>query len=59
MEARLSERPYPGDDLEISVSVKKHGVVIERDLRDAAIDRAPNRAAHAAQVEEGPSRILP
>jgi hypothetical protein len=59
MEACLAERSDFSDDLKISVSMEKQGVMIQRDLCDATVDRTSDGAAHTAQIEVGARCILP
>src|SRR6266545_6118508 len=48
-----------GDCLEVAITMQQEDGVIERDLGDATVDRAPNRLADSAQIEENPCRLVP
>lgn len=57
--ALLTERSHLGDDFEVAVAVQEKDLVFDRELRNAAIDRAPNGLAAPAKVKKDAGGVGP
>src|SRR3954468_28873 len=50
----LPQRPELGDDFKIAVAMKQQHIVINRELCDATVDRAPHCFAQPPKVKKDP-----